>query len=85
MGLTKMLYDQTRSEKSNMATFKPEEPVFKLVEKIGTKVQRLCICFRSPATQWDSQKCCTTKPEVRDSLPMIRLVDCTNLSHRPAA
>jgi len=53
MGLTKMLYDQTESEKSNMAAFKPEEPISKLVDKIGTKVQRLYIYtfLRSPATQ----------------------------------
>jgi len=36
MGLTKMLYDQIGSEKSNMAAFKPEVPISKLVDKIGT-------------------------------------------------
>jgi len=53
MGLLKMLYDQTGSEKSNMAAFKPEVPISKLVDKIGMKIQRLYICFRGPATQWD--------------------------------
>jgi len=38
MGLTEMSYDQTRSEKSNMAAFKPEVPISKLVDKVGTKV-----------------------------------------------
>jgi len=33
MGLSKMLYDQTGSEKSNMAAFKPEVPISKLVER----------------------------------------------------
>jgi len=53
--------------KSNMAAFKPEVPISKLVDKIGTNVQWLCKCFRGPATQWDYNKCCTTKPEVRKS------------------
>jgi len=66
MGLSKMLYDQTGSAKSNMAAFKPDVPISKLVDKMGTKVQRQCICFRGPATQWDYQKYFTTKPEVRN-------------------
>jgi len=70
MGLTKMLYNQTGSEKSNMAAFKPEVPISKLVDKIGMKVQRLCIYFQGSATQWDYQKCCTTKLEVRN--PILR-------------
>jgi len=40
-----------------MVTFKPEVPISKLVDKIETKVQRLYICFRGPAAQWDYQKC----------------------------
>jgi len=34
-----------------MAASKPEVPISKLVDKIGTKVERLCISFRGPATQ----------------------------------
>jgi len=41
-----MLYNLTGSKKSNMAAFKPEVPISKLVNKIGTKVQRLYTCFR---------------------------------------
>jgi len=36
MGLSKMLYDQTGSDKSNMAAFKPEVLISKLVDKIET-------------------------------------------------
>jgi len=44
MELSKMLYDQTGSEKSNMAAFKPEVPISKhLSLLIGTKVQGLYI------------------------------------------
>jgi len=32
-----MLYNLTGSNKSNMAAFKPEVPISKLVDKIGTK------------------------------------------------
>jgi len=35
-----------------MAAFKPEVPISKLVDKLGTKFQWQCICFRGPATQW---------------------------------
>jgi len=38
-----MLYNLTGSKKSNMAAFKPEVPISKLVDKKGTKVQRLYI------------------------------------------
>jgi len=38
-----MLYNQTGSETSNMAAFKPEVHLAKLVDKIGTKVQLLYI------------------------------------------
>jgi len=41
--LSKMLYDTTGSEKFNIVLFKPEVPISKLVEKIGTTVQRLYI------------------------------------------
>jgi len=53
MGLSKMLYDQTESKKSNMAAFKPEVglPISKLVDKVETKVQQLYICLRGPAAQ----------------------------------
>jgi len=51
MGLSNMLYDQTGSEKSNMAAFKPEVHIAKLVDKIGTKdqllyiyVYNICVC-----------------------------------------
>jgi len=40
MGLSKMFYDQTGSEKSNMAAFKPEVPISMLVDKIGTNIQQ---------------------------------------------
>jgi len=39
-----------------MAASKTEVPISKLVDKMETKLQRLCICFRGPATQWDYQK-----------------------------
>jgi len=39
VGLSKMLYDQIGSEKSNMVAFELEVPIPKLVDKIGTKVQ----------------------------------------------
>jgi len=32
-----------------MAVFKTKVPISKLVDKMETKVQRLCICFRGPA------------------------------------
>ena len=41
MELPIMLYDLTRSEKSKMASFKPELPISLLVDNIGTKFQRL--------------------------------------------
>jgi hypothetical protein len=44
-----MLCDLTGSEKSNMAASKPEVPISQLVDKIGTKFQRVCLCFRGPA------------------------------------
>jgi len=34
-----------------MAASTMEVPLSKLVDKMETKVQRLCICFRGPATQ----------------------------------
>jgi len=43
MGLSKMLYEQTGSEKSNMAAIKSAVPISKLVDKIETKVQRLYV------------------------------------------
>jgi len=60
MGLSEMLYDQTGSKKSNIAAFQPEVLLSKLVDKIGTKVQRLYTCFRGQAIQWNYQKLCTT-------------------------
>jgi len=54
MGLSKMLYGLTGSGKFNMAIPKPEEPISKLLDNMGTIVQQLYIniCFRGPATQW---------------------------------
>jgi len=49
-----------------MAASKTKVP--KLVDRIETKVKRLYIYFRGPATKWDYQKCCTTKPEVRNPI-----------------
>jgi len=43
-----------------MAASKPEVPISKLVDNIGTKVQQLDIYFRDPDTQRDCQKCCVT-------------------------
>jgi len=43
MILTKMLYNLTGSKKSNMVAFKPEVPISKILDKIGTKIQRLNI------------------------------------------
>jgi len=51
-----------------MAASKTEVPITTLVDKMVTKVQRLSIRFRGPATQWDYQKCCTTKSELRNSI-----------------
>jgi len=65
MNLLKIWLDSTRSVKSNMAASKTKVPLSELVDKIETKVQRLYICIRGPATQWDYRKCCTTKPEVQ--------------------
>jgi len=42
------------------APFISEVPVSQLVNKIGTKCQRLYLCFRCPAIPWDYQECCTT-------------------------
>jgi len=41
MGLSQILNNLTGSNKSNMAAFKPDVLTSKLVDKIGTKVQRL--------------------------------------------
>jgi len=38
IALSKMLYDLTESGKSIMAASKPEVPISKFVNKIGTKV-----------------------------------------------
>ena len=48
-----MMYDQTGSEKSNVAASKLEVPIYQLVDKIGTVSQRLYQCLRNPAIQWE--------------------------------
>jgi len=47
-----------------MATAKLQMYVSPLPDKIPTKFQRLYLCFRGPAFQWDSREYYATKPEV---------------------
>jgi len=52
MNVLEMLSDLTGNGKFNMVASKPGVPISKIVDKIGTKVQRLYICFLGQATQW---------------------------------
>jgi len=47
-----MLYDQTGSGKSNMATSKQEVHISQLVDVIETKFQRLYLCFGVKLSRW---------------------------------
>jgi len=60
VGLSRMLHDLTGSGKSKMTSIEQEGPISQLVDKIGTKFQRLYLCFQGLAIHWNNQKCCTT-------------------------
>jgi len=51
-------------DKINMAASKLEMHVSPLPDEISTKCQRLNLCFRRPATDWNSREIYATKPEV---------------------
>jgi len=42
-----------------MTAAKPEVPISQLVDKITATFERLYLCFREAAIQWDYQECCT--------------------------
>ena len=64
MGVVRIIFDQTRSEKSKMEASKPElklKHTYQLVDKTRTKTQRLHLC---PAIRWDGLEWYLTEPEV---------------------
>jgi len=65
-------YYVTKSEveQSNMAASILEMHVFPLPDKILTKFQRLYVCFRAPASHWDTRTYYPTKTEV-DKTKMV--------------
>jgi len=54
-------------DKTNMAASKLKMHVSPLPDEISTKFQRLYICFRGPAIDWDPQEYYATKPEVENT------------------
>ena len=60
MGLSVMLWDQTGSMQTKMASIKPDAPIFQLVNNIGTKFQPPYPRFRGPATRGDKWHYCPT-------------------------
>jgi len=58
-----MLYDLTKSWKSNITSFNLEVPIYQLLDKMRTEIQRAFVCFRDPAVQWDCRNC-LLQPEV---------------------
>ena len=66
MGIVRILYDKTGSEKYKMAASKQDLDIIRLVDEIETKFQRLILHLRGPATQRDYWEYCTIKPEVEN-------------------
>ena len=66
-GLVQRLCNQTGSGESKMAASVHQMHVSPLPDKISTKFQRLCLCFRGIAFHWDIREDYAIKPELEKS------------------
>ena len=63
LGLTRILCDQAGSGYSKIAAGKLQLRVSPLPDKISTKFQRLCLCFRGLAFHWEIWEYYEIKPK----------------------
>ena len=73
MELSSTLWDQTGSQKSNMATAKAEVLISQLLGEIEMKFQMPHAHCWGPAYQWSCRQHCGVKPEVRTILNSTQL------------